>query len=476
MKIVVKIDFGFGKRDVRWDGKAFVEKGTITRAAGRGFDRRPGDRFDAKACTWRVTTLGRGPDYEAEYRKLVEQAGEHGHYYDDAISLREAHGPASITLWLDADEAGTLVLETAPVTVRWPVRELLAEREVLLEADDAGSKVHLWVLKPDVTRTTRTENVVVAILDGLRYEDAFGDGAAADLMPNLSDKLRPLGTFLPNFFCDGDTATGQAHATMMTGTPQDHVGNSGEVRPNKPTVFEYHKMIETPSNPINHDPTRCVLVAGKGRVSKMNYSTFEGPLLDEYGGYCRGRYYGPRFGASVYAPADSERYPSDEDAQRARDVVATSTWSEPAAWAVTRHVIADVRPSLLVINFGEMDEIAHAGVRWMYDDALRRLDWIACALWDALESSDTYAGRTTLLITTDHGRHDLEHGGFQHHGCACPGCRRCFLIAIGPDTPAGRTVETRHNLLDLAPTVGTLLGFATPEAQGRPLPIFGEKR
>jgi hypothetical protein len=35
-------------------------------------------------------------------------------------------------------------------------------------------------------------------------------------------------------------------------------------------------------------------------------------------------------------------------------------------------------------------------------------------------------------------------------------------------------VDARHNLLDLAPTVGALLGFATPEAQGRPLPIFAK--
>jgi hypothetical protein len=469
MELVIKIDFGFGKRDVRWDGKIFLEKGTVTRAVGRGFDRRSDDHFDAAACSWRVQTLGRGPEYQARVQELVKLAGEHGHYYDDAISLREAHGPASITLWLDTDEADTLVFETAPITVRWTIRDLLAKREDLLEADDAASKVRVWVLKPDLTRATRTENVVIAILDGLRFEDAFGPTFT---MPGLVDKLVPRGTFLPNFMCDGDTATGQAHATMMTGTPQDHVGNSGEIRPNRPTIFEYHKMIETPSNPINHDPTRCVLVAGKGRISKVNYSTFEGPMLDEYGGFKRDRYYGPLFGASVYAPAEFERFPSPEDAERARALVAHSTWSEAATWAVTRHAIEDVRPSLLVVNFGEMDEIAHAGIRWMVDDSLRRLDRIVVALWELLEQTDTYAGRTTLLVTTDHGRHDLEHGGFQHHGCDCPGCRHCFLLSIGPDSPAGHTVETRCNFLDLAPTVGALLGFATPEAQGRPLPVF----
>jgi hypothetical protein len=469
MEIVVKIDFGFGKRDVRWDGRVSLEKGRITRAAGRGFDRKPGDRFDGETLSWRSTTLGRGPEYAAKYEELVRLAGEHGHYYDDAISLREAHGPASITLWLETDEADTLVLETEPITVRWPLRDLLAERKATVPVDDGGSRIHVSVLKPDLTRTTRTENVVIAILDGLRAEDAFGPTFT---MPGLVEKLVPRGTFLPNFVCDGDTITGQAHATMLTGTPQDHVGNSGQIRPNKPTIFEYHKMIETPSNPINHDPTRCVLVAGKGRVSRMNYSTFESPLLDEYGGLTRDRYYGPLFGASVYAPADFERFPSAEDAERARTVVAHSTWSEAATWAVTRHVIEDVRPSLLVVNFGEMDEVAHAGIRWTYDDALRRLDRIAVALWELLEQSDTYAARTTLLVTTDHGRHDLEHGGFQHHGCDCPGCRRCFLLAIGPDTPAGCTVETRHNFLDLAPTIGALLGFATPEAHGRPLPIL----
>jgi len=471
MEIVVKIDWGFGKRDVCWDGRASIEHGRITRAAGRGFDRRPGDHFDPDACSWRVTTLGRGPEYEAEYEALVERAGEHGHYLDDAISLREVHGPGSVTLWIETDETATLVFETAAITVRWPVRKLLAEREVLVKVDDAGSKIQLFVLKPDITRSVRTEHVVVAILDGLRAADGFGPDT---VMPGLNEKLRPLGTFLSEFYCDGETATGQAHATMMTGTPQDHVGNSGEVRPNKPTIFEYHKQVETPSNPINHDPTRCVLVAGKGRVSKMNYSTFEGPMLDEYGGYKRGRYYGPTFGASVYEPADFERFPSEQDARTAREVVAHSTWSEPATWAVTRHVLDTVRPSLLVVNFGEMDEIAHAGIRWMYDDSLRRLDGIVRALWDAIEASDTYAGRTTLILTTDHGRHDLEHGGFQHHGCGCDGCRQCFLLAIGPDTPVGREVKSRHNLLDIAPTVGRLLGFATPEAKGRPLPIFNE--
>jgi hypothetical protein len=253
---------------------------------------------------------------------------------------------------------------------------------------------------------------------------------------------------------------------MVTGRWQNHVGNSGEIRPNRPTVFEYHKMIETPSNPINHDPTRSVLIAGKGRISKMNYGDFDAPLIDEYGGAFKGRYYGPRFGASVYQPVDFERFPSDEARKAAGERVAHSTYSDNATWGITKHVLRSVYPSLLMINFGELDEIAHAGIRWMYDECIQRLDGLMMNLWNEIESSEVYGGRTTLIITTDHGRHDLEHGGFQHHGCMCDGCKRCIFLAIGPDTKKNHVVKERHTLIDLTPTVGALLGFETPYAEG----------
>ena len=320
-------------------------------------------------------------------------------------------------------------------------------------------------VKPDLTRSIKTQNVVLAIIDGIRHEDSFGK-SGHNFMPNIWNKLKPLGTIYDNYYCDGFTVTVQAHGSMLTGTWQNHLTNSGEVRPNKPTIFEYHKMIETPSNPINHDPTRCILVAGKGRISKMNYSDFEGEPVPEYGGAYMSRYYGAKFGASVYEPSDFERFPSDESRETTVKSVAHSTYSDAATWAITKHVLKDACPSLLVINFGELDEIAHAGIRWIYDDCIRRLDGIMMNLWETIQSEETYRGKTTLIITTDHGRHDDINGGFQHHGCMCEGCKQCIFLAIGPDIRQNHVATARHTLIDIAPTIGKFLGFPTPHSQG----------
>ncbi len=459
------IDVGYGKVDVRWDGNARLRKGRITRAVGRGFDRNPGDSLDSKSCSWKCKTIARDDEYGRRLEELIRLSGEHGHYYDDAISMQDRYAPASLTIWCETDEDDTLVIETEPMTTEFQLGPLVEKRSDMAAVDDQDSKIRITLIKPDITRELMTENVILAIIDGVRYEDCFGDPTHG-LMPNVWNKLRPLGTMYEHFYCDGFTATGQAHGSIVTGKWQNHVGNSGEIRPNRPTMFEYHKMIETPSNPINHDPTRCVLIAGKGRISKMNYGEFDAPLVDEYGGAFKGRFFGPKFGATVYAPADFERFPSDESREAARAAVAHSTFSDAATWGITKHVLRNVCPSLLLINFGELDEVGHAGARWLYDNSIRRLDVIMMNLWSEIESSEVYGGRTTLMITTDHGRHELENGGFQHHGCQCEGCKRCIFLAIGPDIRKEFVVEERHTLIDITPTIGKLLGFATPYAEG----------
>src|SRR5204862_7548200 len=61
-------------------------------------------------------------------------------------------------------------------------------------------------------------------------------------------------------------------------------------------------------------------------------------------------------------------------------------------------------PRLLFVGYGETDEWAHAG---RYDQVLHsahRFDGFVAQLWRALQSDGEYRDRTTLIITTDHGR------------------------------------------------------------------------
>lgn len=102
-------------------------------------------------------------------------------------------------------------------------------------------------------------------------------------------------------------------------------------------------------------------------------------------------------------------------------------------------------------------------------------------LWGHIESTPTYAGKTLLVITTDHGRHDdwiLE--GYKNHGhgwlpdstdceVACNGCRDIWAIFIGPGIQSGRIANGTYWNEDIAPTVRYLMGFSNPYEIGTPI-------
>lgn len=62
------------------------------------------------------------------------------------------------------------------------------------------------------------------------------------------------------------------------------------------------------------------------------------------------------------------------------------------------------KPRVLYVSYGETDDFAHDG---RYDQMLisaRRTDAFIAELWATLQADRAYAGRTTLIVTTDHGR------------------------------------------------------------------------
>jgi len=62
------------------------------------------------------------------------------------------------------------------------------------------------------------------------------------------------------------------------------------------------------------------------------------------------------------------------------------------------------RPRVIYIALGETDDFAHDGNYDRYIDAAYRNDLMLSRLWDWLQSDDDYRDRTTLIVTTDHGR------------------------------------------------------------------------
>jgi hypothetical protein len=97
--------------------------------------------------------------------------------------------------------------------------------------------------------------------------------------------------------------------------------------------------------------------------------------------------------------------------------------------------IRNDKPRALWITFGETDTFAHEGRYDHYLNAMHRSDRMLSELWSALQSMPEYKGKTTMIVSVDHGR-GLAPSGWKSHGASIPGADQTWLAVIGPNTPA----------------------------------------
>jgi len=71
-------------------------------------------------------------------------------------------------------------------------------------------------------------------------------------------------------------------------------------------------------------------------------------------------------------------------------------------------------PRVVYIAYGETDDFAHDGSYDRYIDAAYRADRMLSKLWEWLQTDTFYRGRTTLMISTDHGRGMTPDGWTRH--------------------------------------------------------------
>jgi arylsulfatase A-like enzyme len=90
---------------------------------------------------------------------------------------------------------------------------------------------------------------------------------------------------------------------------------------------------------------------------------------------------------------------------------------------------------VIYICFGETDHWGHAG---RYDHLLtsaHAVDSYVARLWGRLQSLEQYRDKTTLILTTDHGR-GSGRTDWKNHGQNIEGAENMWMAFLGPDTPA----------------------------------------
>lgn len=130
-------------------------------------------------------------------------------------------------------------------------------------------------------------------------------------------------------------------------------------------------------------------------------------------------------------------------------------------------------PRVLYIGLGETDEWAHGRRYDLYLNSARNSDRFIANLWQKLQTLPQYAGKTSLLITTDHGR-GATRIDWTDHGKDVPQAEYVWIALMGPDTPAlGIRENVQATQSQIAATIAKLVGEDFSKANGKaaePLP------
>lgn len=370
-------------------------------------------------------------------------------------------------------------------TVGWNRREFLRWAAGLAASTPVfGLAPYRSIAAPRKNRKT----VVVTFGGGARDEETFAPDGQENI-PNLLNVLAPQSTFYSQVVNHGILGHYVATASLATGV-YETFNNFAAVPPHNPTVFEYFRKglsrpaddawVIAPSNGFNRiGESDCRgygtgLGAGVILPKHLLRAAFPTATESDYGHLIRDNYEDP-----YYAPALAG---NEIELRQLEDVLKLSVGdfkkralalSSPDELSVyvARELMRQVAPSLLWITLHDMD-IAHSGAYSLYIDGIRRSDRLCLEIWNALQSNPEYAGNTTMFVLPDFGRDsDMDAGanGFQHHRTGDALSRTTWMMVLGPGVREGTVISDAVDSIDLVPTLGALLGFQTPLAQGKPL-------
>ncbi|WP_082893816.1 sulfatase-like hydrolase/transferase [Rufibacter ruber] len=296
---------------------------------------------------------------------------------------------------------------------------------LLLEACQTSSPTTL--LTP--TRAYRTKQVVLVVIDGVRYSDSWGDSSFQNI-PFMAHQLAPQCFSLP-FFQPGR----HVYQPRPRGPDYRHyqrLRNNGSEEPKYPSVFHYFR--EQTKAPAS----KAWIIASKDKLEILARTESPDP-------------------AAAFAPA----------VNAGNSGIGTGYRHDTTTLRVAKGLLAQHTPQLVLINLRGPDSEAHAGNWHGYLEAIRQSDQLVFDLWQWLQAHPTYQNTTTLLVTNDHGRHLGSR--FKEHGDSCEGCRHISLLVLGPDVKPGHIATQTRSQVDVAATMAELLGIPVPKRDGVPM-------
>jgi len=338
----------------------------------------------------------------------------------------------------------------------------------------------------------KTKNVILITFDGLRWQEMF-TGADELLLNKENGGVRDTNMLRQKFWRETPEARRQALLPFVWSV----VAKQGQLlgNTNKGSVvhitngmkFSYPGYNEIltgfPDSRINsnakrNNPNVSVLEwldqkpAFKGKVAAFTCWDVFPYILNVQ-----------RSGLPVYSvPEDFQKLVKDEKSKVLAELIVDTApiyngvLQDSFVYQGAIQYLHNQKPRLLYVSFGDTDDWAHEGRYDLVLDSARKVDDFIRKLWEAVQSMPEYKDKTTIILTTDHGR----GGGkseWRGHGAAVVGAEYIWMAAIGPDTkPLGeRSNAPTLTQSQVAATIATLLGedynAAVPQA-GKPVADF----
>jgi hypothetical protein len=332
---------------------------------------------------------------------------------------------------------------------------------------------------------TLTENVVLLTVDGVRWQELFGgiDRSLLDpernqrllkrlyrttaeerrelLMPSFWKDLAPQGVVLGNRLQKSRVDVTNPHkfsypgyAEILLGEVLPEIDSNDSIYNRRETVLEF---------------VRRRLDLGKEKVAAFaSWAVFHHICVHEPG--------------SIFVSAGRRRI-EDRFLTPEMKLINQLQFDLVTPWDSVRHdgltgelairYLKQFQPRLLYIAFDETDDWGHDGRYDRVISALEIYDRYFKRLWNEIQSNPAYKDKTTLIITTDHGR-GRTPDDWTDHGSDVKGAEEIWLAVFGPDTPARGEVSNSPDIFQnsLAATILKFLGLNHQEFNpdsGRPI-------
>lgn len=324
-------------------------------------------------------------------------------------------------------------------------------------------------------QSPRSENIIIVTLDGMRWQEVFGgadslltfDSTArysTDFVkknfwtPTALERRKKLMPFFWSVMAEKGTVLGNrnygslvnnanpywfsypGYNEIFTGYPDPGVDSNDKIPNPNETVFEY----------LNKMPRY------RGKVAVFtSWDVFASIFNEKRSGVMVNDGFRDVSGKLTEQQALYNRLQHEMP-----DLFHGSERLDVATFHMALEYLKANKPRVMHIGLGDTDEFAHAGQYDFYLDAARKSDaWIR-ELWEYIQSTPQYANKTTLLITTDHGRGSARGRKWTSHGDEIPGADQIWIAALGPAIqPEGESKKTaQYKQGQIAATLAKLLG------------------